>query len=96
MVGAYLGGMFGTGFTGVSPILVTRLYPAHVRARAAGIVYHVGAVGSAFVTVWVAALAEYGNRPLSWAIWVVSAAVQVGIIVCFWLQPKSAQLDPSG
>ncbi|HEY8208147.1 MAG TPA: MFS transporter [Myxococcaceae bacterium] len=94
MVGAYLGGVFGTGFTGVSPILVTRLYPAHVRARAAGIVYHVGAVGSAFVTLWVAALAEYGHRPLSWAMWVVAAGVEVAIIVCFWLQPKAAQLDP--
>ena len=96
LAGAYLGGAFGTGFTGVSPLLVTRLYPAEVRARAAGIVYHVGAIGSAFVTQGIAALSEYGHRPLSWSIWVVAAAVEIAIILCFWLQPKAAQLDPGG
>jgi len=96
MVGAYLGGTFGIGFTGVSPILVTRLYPADVRARAAGIVYHVGAIGSANVAWGVAKLAEVTGRPLSWAIWVSAAVVEVAIILCFWLQPKSAQLDPAG
>lgn len=96
LAGAYLGGTFGTGFTGVSPLLVTRLYPAHVRARAAGIVYHVGALGSSGVAWGVAALSEYAHRPLSWSIWVAAAAIEVAVIACFWMQPKAAQLDPGG
>jgi hypothetical protein len=75
---------------------VTRLYPADVRARAAGIVYHVGAIGSANVAWGVAKLAEVTGRPLSWAIWVSAAVVEVAIILCFWLQPKAAKLDPGG
>jgi SHS family lactate transporter-like MFS transporter len=96
MLGAYLGGTFGTGFTGVSPLLVTRLYPSDVRARAAGIVYHVGAIGSAGVTQGIAALSEQTHRPLSWAIWVSAAVIEVAIIACFWMQPRKAQLDPAG
>ncbi|HVE86298.1 MAG TPA: MFS transporter [Myxococcales bacterium] len=92
-VGAYLGGTFGNGFTGVSPILVTRLYPAHVRARAAGIVYHVGAIGAAFVPQGIAWLSERGGLKLSTAIWVVAATFEIGLILCFWLRPRSAQLD---
>ena len=94
--GAYFGGTFGVGITGISPLLVTRLYPQEVRARAAGIVYHVGAIGSAFVTQGIAALSEFGHIPLSQAIWAVAATFEVGLILCFWLRPKSAQLDPGG
>lgn len=93
-VGAYLGGTFGCGFTGISPLLVTRLFPPEVRASAAGIVYHVGAAGSALVTPVIAILAEGGR--LSSAIWMVAATIQVGLILCFWLRPRSAQLDPGG
>jgi len=95
-VGTYLGGTFGVGITGISPLLVTRLYPQAVRARAAGIVYHVGAIGSAFVTQGVAALSEHGGIRLSSAIWIVASIFEAGLILCFWLRPKSAQLDPGG
>jgi len=93
--GAYLGGTFGTGLTGICPLLVAQLYPAAVRARAAGIVYHVGTIGSAFVTQGIAALAAYTQRPLSWAMWVVAAFFEVGLILCFWLRPRSTQIDAS-
>ncbi len=48
-VGAFLGGMLGVGYSGVTPVLTTSLFPAHVRARAIGIVYHAGALVAAFV-----------------------------------------------
>lgn len=47
-IGAILGGMLGVGYSGVTPVLTTSLFPAHVRARAIGIVYHVGALLAAF------------------------------------------------
>ena len=48
-LGAFLGGMLGVGYSGVTPVLTTSLFPAHVRARAIGVVYHVGALLAAFV-----------------------------------------------
>jgi MFS transporter, SHS family, lactate transporter len=48
-IGAFLGGALGVGYSGVTPVLTTSLFPAHVRARAIGIVYHVGALIAAFV-----------------------------------------------
>ena len=47
--GAFLGGALGVGYSGVTPVLTTSLFPEHVRARAIGIVYHVGALVAAFV-----------------------------------------------
>jgi SHS family lactate transporter-like MFS transporter len=48
-VGAFLGGCLGVGYSGVTPVLTTSLFPAHVRARAIGLVYHVGALFAAFI-----------------------------------------------
>jgi SHS family lactate transporter-like MFS transporter len=48
-VGAFLGGALGVGYSGVTPVLTTSLFPDHVRARAIGIVYHAGALLAAFV-----------------------------------------------
>lgn len=48
-LGAFLGGALGVGYSGVTPVLTTSLFPAHVRARAIGVVYHVGALIAAFV-----------------------------------------------
>jgi MFS transporter, SHS family, lactate transporter len=48
-IGAVLGGALGVGYSGVTPVLTTSLFPEHVRARAIGLVYHVGALVAAFV-----------------------------------------------
>ena len=48
-IGAVLGGAFGVGYSGVTPVLTTSLFPEHVRARAIGLVYHIGAFVAAFV-----------------------------------------------
>ncbi len=48
-VGAFLGGMLGVGYSGVTPVLTTSLFEPHVRARAIGLVYHVGALLAAFI-----------------------------------------------
>jgi SHS family lactate transporter-like MFS transporter len=57
-VGAFLGGALGVGYSGVTPVLTTSLFPAHVRARAIGIVYHVGALIAAFVPTFIPWLAK--------------------------------------
>jgi SHS family lactate transporter-like MFS transporter len=57
-VGAFLGGALGVGYSGVTPVLTTSLFPEHVRARAIGIVYHAGALIAAFVPAgipWISA-----------------------------------------
>jgi len=61
-IGAVLGGALGVGYSGVTPVLTTSLFAEHVRARAIGIVYHVGALLAAFVPAavpWVAARAGW-------------------------------------
>jgi len=59
-LGAFLGGALGVGYSGVTPVLTTSLFPEHVRARAIGIVYHVGAFIGALAPVLVAQLAQSG------------------------------------
>lgn len=49
MVGAFLGGCLGAGYSGVTPVLTTSLFPEHVRGRAIGFVYHAGALFAAFI-----------------------------------------------
>lgn len=53
MVGAFLGGCLGAGYSGVTPVLTTSLFPEHVRGRAIGLVYHAGALFAAFIPTFI-------------------------------------------
>jgi SHS family lactate transporter-like MFS transporter len=64
-VGAFLGGALGVGYSGVTPVLTTSLFPEHVRARAIGIVYHTGALIAAFVPWLIAQVATRSPLLLS-------------------------------
>jgi SHS family lactate transporter-like MFS transporter len=70
-VGAILGGALGVGYSGVTPVLTTSLFPEHVRARAIGIVYHVGAFVAAFVPSLIPQIVSATGWHLSSAIVVV-------------------------
>ena len=70
-VGAFLGGALGVGYSGVTPVLTTSLFPDHVRARAIGIVYHAGALIAAFVPAAVPWLAKTTGASLATTIAVV-------------------------
>ncbi len=70
-VGAFLGGALGVGYSGVTPVLTTSLFPAHVRARAIGIVYHVGALIAAFVPTFIPWLAKRTDMTLGATIMIV-------------------------
>jgi SHS family lactate transporter-like MFS transporter len=70
-IGAFLGGALGVGYSGVTPVLTTSLFPEHVRARAIGIVYHVGALVAAFVPAGVPWLAHAAGWSLATTIGLV-------------------------
>lgn len=79
VVGAVLGGAFGVGYSGVTPVLTTSLFPEHVRARAIGIVYHVGAFVAAFVPSMIPQLASSMHWHLSTAIVIVVGGALVAM-----------------
>lgn len=70
-VGAFLGGALGVGYSGVTPVLTTSLFPAHVRALAIGIVYHVGAFLAAFVPLVIPKIAAHYHLALSRVLMIV-------------------------
>jgi len=70
-IGAFLGGALGVGYSGVTPVLTTSLFPAHVRARAIGIVYHVGALLAAFTPTMIPWIAKTMHITLAHTVLVV-------------------------
>lgn len=80
-LGAVLGGVFGAGFSGVTPLLLTGLFPAAGRARLVGLVYHVGACVAGFVPMTIAAIARDTGMPISRALWVTASALFVTLVL---------------
>jgi SHS family lactate transporter-like MFS transporter len=80
-VGALACGALGAGFCGVTPLLLTRMFEADVRARMVGIVYHVGAALAALVPTATAALATYAHMRLGTAVVVVAGACELALAV---------------
>jgi MFS transporter, SHS family, lactate transporter len=76
-IGAVLGGALGVGYSGVTPVLTTSLFPAHVRALAIGIVYHVGAGVAAFVPWLIPQVATHFHMKLSTVLGLVVGAALV-------------------
>lgn len=79
-LGAFLGGALAVGFTGVTPLFLTGLFPAEVRARAVGVVYHLGALFAAFVPTGIAALVHHSHVPLGRAMLVVTVVCELGLV----------------
>jgi MFS transporter, SHS family, lactate transporter len=78
-LGAFLGGALGVGYSGVTPVLTTSLFPEHVRGRAIGIVYHVGAMIGAFAPLAITTLAKETSLTLSSAIMLVAGVSLLGM-----------------
>ena len=76
-VGAFLGGALGVGYSGVTPVLTTSLFPEHVRARAIGIVYHTGALIAAFVPWTIAEVSGATGTDLST---IIAIVVGIGLV----------------
>jgi len=82
-VGAFFGGGLAVGFTGVTPLFLTGLFPPEVRARAVGVVYHVGALFAAFVPSAMALLVQRAHVALPRAILMVAVACELGLVGLF-------------
>ena len=90
-IGAFLGGALGVGYSGVTPVLTTSLFPDHVRARAIGIVYHAGALLAAFVPTMIPWLAKATGISLSHTIgFVVGGALLMLAAAVFVLRDSIA------
>lgn len=94
VVGAFLGGAIGAGYSGVTPLLLTGLFPAAVRARCVGLVYHVGAVIAAVVPTAIAALNQYAGMSLAKSIGIMAAACQLLLVVALMLRPRGVLAGP--
>lgn len=84
-LGAFLGGAIGVGFCGVTPFFLTSLFPAEIRARSVGLVYNLGAIPAAFISVGVAALARYTDLSLAASIGLVVAALELLLVASLLL-----------
>lgn len=96
-LGAFLGGLFGAGYSGTTPLLLTSLFPEHLRAKGVGVVYHLGAVPAAFVPMATAALAEHAGLSLGLSIGlvVVSSVLGLAALVAFGPAEVRQKPDPS-
>jgi SHS family lactate transporter-like MFS transporter len=93
-LGAFLGGALGVGFAGVTPLLLTNLASAAVRARFVGIAYHAGALFAALVPMAIAALASHG-RTIGEAMILAAGVLQCALIVVVLapIAPSAALAD---
>jgi SHS family lactate transporter-like MFS transporter len=89
-LGAFLGGALGVGFTGVTPMLLTGLFPAAGRARLVGLVYHLGALFAGFVPLFTARLAASGLG-LQKAIFAVASVLEVSLVLLVVLRPRARE-----
>jgi SHS family lactate transporter-like MFS transporter len=80
-LGAVLGGALGVGYSGVTPVLTTSLFPDHVRGRAIGFVYHVGAMIGALAPLAITQLSQGTDLKLSSSIALVAGLALVGMSV---------------
>jgi SHS family lactate transporter-like MFS transporter len=87
-LGAFTGGLLGAGIAGVTPLLMTQLFCARVRARSVAIVYHVGALVAAVTPTLVASLAEGTTLDLADSIMVVSGSAAALMVATLLLRPR--------
>lgn len=93
-LGAFLGGLFGAGYSGTTPLMLTSLFPTALRAKSVGIVYHLGAVPAAFVPMGIAALSEHAGLSLASAIAAVVLVSVLGLAAMVALGPKEVRARP--
>ncbi len=88
--GAFLAGVLGPGISGVTPYLFSALFPAEVRARGFGVVYHVGALLAAPIPWLVATLGQppTGITSLSRALAGTAAAAALVTILLLVVRPR--------
>lgn len=93
-LGAIAAGGIGVAYVGITPLLLTGLFEASVRARAVGLVYHVGAAAAALIPPAVAALHDRFGLKLSLAVGASIAACELLLAVALWLRPAGVLPSP--
>ena len=99
-LGAIVAGGIGVAYVGITPLLLTGLFEANVRARAVGLVYHLGAAAAALIPPAVAALHDRFGIKLSLAVGASIAACELLLAVALWLRPvgvlpSTRRIDPA-
>jgi MFS transporter, SHS family, lactate transporter len=92
-VGAFFGGMFGGGYAGVTPLLLTSMFSPHVRARGVGFVFHIGACFAAFAPPLITSLTEHQGWSFARSIATVAGALQLMLAVALVFRPKNVFED---
>jgi SHS family lactate transporter-like MFS transporter len=87
-LGALMGGLFGAAPPGIAPLLLTSLFPANIRGKCVGLVFHVGAFLAAFVPTGMAALVEHGGFTHARVISLVGGGSLVAMAVTLFLRPR--------
>jgi SHS family lactate transporter-like MFS transporter len=95
-LGAFLGGLLGAGYSGVTPALLADLFPARIRARASGLVYHIGAGFAAFVPPLITTLTARWGYSLQTSIALVSGVALILLAMVIPLKPRAAPLEDEG
>ncbi|MFL5354605.1 MFS transporter [Archangium sp.] len=91
-LGAFAGGLFGAAPPGIAPLLLTSLFPASIRGKCVGLVFHVGAFLAAFIPMGMAALVEHAGFTHSQVIMLVGGLCLVAMALALLLRPR-ATLD---
>jgi SHS family lactate transporter-like MFS transporter len=91
-LGAFMGGLFGAAPPGIAPLLLTSLFPASIRGKCVGLVFHVGAFVAAFIPTGMAALVEHAGYSHSQVIMAVGGVCLVAMALALSLRPR-ATLD---
>ncbi len=91
-LGAFMGGLFGAAPPGIAPLLLTSLFPASIRGKCVGLVFHVGAFVAAFLPTGMAALVEHSGFTYAQVLMLAGGVNLVAMAGALLLRPK-ATLD---
>ncbi len=94
-LGALVAGGIGVAYVGITPLLLTGLFDESVRARAVGLVYHVGAACAALIPPLVALLHDKFGVSFAAAVGGSIAACELLLAVALWLRPAGVLPSPS-
>ena len=94
-LGAIAAGGIGVAYVGITPLLLTGLFDESIRARAVGLVYHVGAAAAALIPPAVASLHDRYGMSYALAIGLSIAACELLLAVALWLRPKGVLPPPT-
>ncbi|MCS6912026.1 MAG: MFS transporter [Myxococcales bacterium] len=86
-LGAFLGGLWGVGWTGATPSYLAEQFATRIRGVGVGTAYHLGALVGALSPRAVPAL-EQAGLALQTSMALCAAGGAAVVVVCVWLRPE--------